>query len=203
MIGYATVTGTRKNRAVIERHGWRWLLGPFTHNTPGPTRYALDNGAWSAYMRNVEFDVPAFERVVTRWGSGSDFIVLPDIISGGHASLKLSLDWVNALSGVAPLLLAVQDGMAPDHIEPFMDLDIDGLFVGGSTEWKLNTMLVWGEFAKRWSKYLHIGRVNTRRRIRLASLAGSDSFDGTSVTRFSKTIYPLDAETRQSTFDFQ
>jgi hypothetical protein len=202
MIGYASVTGTKRNRAAIESHGWRWFLTPFSHDPPGPTRFALDNGAWSAFQNKCDFDSSAFEVAVKKHGSTADFIVLPDIVAGGLDSLEFSASWLCRLSGVAPLYLAVQDGMTSDDVRGFGVERIAGLFVGGSTEWKLDSLKWWGEFAQESNKRLHVARVNTRRRIRLSHLAGAHSFDGTSVTRFACNIHHLDAERRQSTFEF-
>jgi hypothetical protein len=51
---------------------------------------------------------------------------------------------------------------------------------------------VWGRLARECGAYLHVGRVNSARRISLCALAGADSFDGTSVTRFACTAQELD-----------
>jgi hypothetical protein len=52
--------------------------------------YALDNGAWSAYQQKREFDFVGFERSLRVLGAGADWVVLPDIVAGGSASLSLS-----------------------------------------------------------------------------------------------------------------
>ena len=41
-----------------------------------------------------------------------------------------------------------------------------GIFVGGSTPFKLETMPAWGELAREIGCWLHVGRVNSGRRIR-------------------------------------
>jgi hypothetical protein len=114
-------------------------------------------------------------------------------------SLRRSLSWVPTLAclGVT-LLIPVQDGMERHHIEPHVSHTI-GIFVGGSTEWKEHSMPMWGRLAADAGCWLHVGRVNTMRRIRLCHLAGADSFDGTSVTRFACTLPKLDRARRQGT----
>ena len=72
-----------------------------------------------------------------------------------------------------------------------------GIFLVGSTEWKLKTMYAWGMMACGARRYYHVGRVNSARRIRLAAEAGADSFDGTSATMFSCTVPLLDAARSQ------
>jgi hypothetical protein len=57
---------------------------------------------------------------------------------------------------------------------------------------------MWGSLARRRNCYLHVGRVNSQRRIAICAAAGADSFDGTSVTRYAVTMRPLDAARRQS-----
>ena len=62
-----------------------------------------------------------------------------------------------------------------------------GIFVGGTTEWKLSTLLDWGRFAATSGCWLHVGRVNTTRRIALCAAAGADSSDGSSAVQFPST----------------
>ena len=184
---YATITGTRRNIAEMRKHGWALLLTPDTTirggmKPPGDFRYALDNGAWGCHQRGLPFDDVAFGELVQRWGERAEWVVLPDIVAGGLCSLAFSLSWMSRIDGLR--LLAVQDGMTPDDVRPHLGAGV-GLFLGGSTEWKLATIYMWGELASEVGCYYHVARVNTRRRIKKCALAGADSFDGTSATRFS------------------
>lgn len=188
---YATRTGTLRNLAEMEAHGWSILLNPFTDLSPTPFRYGFDNGAWRAFIEGVPFDVPLFMSAVQRVGGGADFIVAPDIVAGGLESLAMSLAFLPQLMAINPLvLIPLQDGMTEADILPLLRPGV-GLFLGGSTEWKLATMVPWGRFARWHGVYFHVGRVNTAKRIHLAVAAGADSVDGTSGTRFAKTIAPL------------
>ncbi|MCF7989011.1 MAG: hypothetical protein K9M02_01065 [Thiohalocapsa sp.] len=198
MIGYASRTGTRRNLDGLRAQGWRLLVSAADRDlrTEG-MRYGLDNGAWSCFLQRRAFDGRAFVRALDRRGEGADWIVLPDIVAGGLRSLDLSLAWHQRLAGhPTPLLLAVQDGMTPSRIAPLVGPRL-GLFVGGSTEWKLATVLAWGRLAHERGAYLHIARVNSARRIRLCAAAGADSFDGTSASRYARTLPLLDAARRQ------
>jgi hypothetical protein len=206
MIAYASSTGTKRNLAALKRHGWRIFRTPFTREKDQGMGYALDNGAWTAFQQETTFDEEAFTRMVYDYGDAADFIVVPDIVAGGGKSLSFSRKWLPRLRNIAPLLLAVQDGMTPQIVAPLLDhYTISGIFVGGSTEWKLDQMPLWGEFAQGRTRkcHLHIARVNTRRRIRQCHFAGADSFDGTSVTRFAVTIHPLDDERRQPALPYK
>ena len=72
--------------------------------------------------------------------------------------------------------------MAQDGLEvlpvPWESFDV--LFIGGSTEWKLgpHARALIAE-AKARGKWVHMGRVNSRRRFLYADLLGCDSVDGT------------------------
>lgn len=159
--------------------------------------YALDNGAWSAYSQGRPWDEAAFVRALRMMGRDADWSVLPDVVAGGAASLELSLRWMRpVLDECERALLAVQDGMGVGDVRPFLGERV-GLFVGGSTAWKLATMPAWGELARQVGCWLHVGRVNTRRRIVLCQTVGATSFDGTSATRFASTLPLLHNAVRQ------
>jgi len=210
VIGYASRTGTRRNLRALYLAGWRQLLAPGQHPTH-THGWMLDNGAWSAFQSGQSFDGPAFIRHVTLHGRYADAVVTPDIVAGGLASLELSLWWIPKLYWACVLqLLPVQDGMEPHHVAPHLEsmgrrwsrphqrhVAPVGIFVGGSTEWKEATLGVWGELARRYECLLHVGRVNSARRIQLCKDAGVDSFDGTSATRFNSTLPLLDGARRQ------
>jgi hypothetical protein len=72
-----------------------------------------------------------------------------------------------------------------------------GVFLGGSTEWKLRTMLAWGAFCALHGVHYHVARVNTERRVWLAAAAGADSIDGSSATRYAVTLPMLDRAMKQ------
>lgn len=192
---YASRTGTRRNLAELRKHGWRLLV-----SAKGPLRtegfpYSLDNGAWTAHQQGEPFDVPAFEKAVGLLGGGADWVVVPDIVAGGLASLRFSEEWLPRLDCYR-LLIAVQDGMAPADVRPLLSPDI-GIAVGGTTDWKERQVHAWARLARDVGCHLHVLRVNTARRITLCRDAGVDSIDGTSASRFAKTVAPLTRAARQ------
>ncbi|WP_370601832.1 hypothetical protein [Pseudomonas nitroreducens] len=193
MVSYASRTGTKQNLAAMREAGWRLLVSPAGVLRTESMPYCLDNGAWSAYQQGRPFDEVAFGRAVDLLGAEADFIVLPDIVCGGMASLDFSLMWRERLAGIPTLtLIAVQNGVEPDDVREFLSPSC-GLFLGGSTDWKLKTCNAWGVLARRRNCHFHVGRVNSAKRIKLCSAAGAHSIDGTSATRFSKTLPRLDA----------
>lgn len=197
MIGYASRTGTRRNLAALRGAGWRILVTPSRPKPPAGFRYGCDNGAWTAHQQGTEFDTGAFLRLVDRCGMDADFVVLPDIVAGGMESLALSTSWIPRLPGMR-LLLPVQDGMHVGEVVKLLAVHpAVGIFLGGSTEYKLREMQRWGAIAATMERWYHVGRVNTARRVRLCAEAGATSFDGTSVTMFASTLPLLDAARRQ------
>lgn len=196
MIPYASRTGTKRNLDALRGAGWHLLVsarGVLRHEG---FPYALDNGAWTAFQKGEPFDEAAFLKAIDLLGAGAEWIVIPDIVSAGHTSLGFSLSWLPRLAHFPRLLLAVQDGLKPSDVSHLLSPRI-GVFLGGSTEWKESTMRDWGAICRRRGAWFHVGRVNTRIRIRLCKDAGADSFDGSSPSRYCKMLPRLDAEVRQ------
>ena len=97
-----------------------------------------------------------------------------------------------------------QDGAQPNDT-PWSE--IDALFIGGTTDWKLSQSaadLI--SEARRRGKWVHMGRVNSWRRIRLAHVLGCHSVDGTLLVfdpaREKKIVQWLETLNRQGTLSF-
>lgn len=193
MIAYQSRTGTRRNLDAMRAAGFRLLVSATGVQRTEGMRYALDNGAWTAHQQGRPFDAGLFRACLQRLGSCADWVVVPDIVAGGLKSLHMSEAWLPEVLSLAPrALIAVQDGLTQKDVAPLLSPRV-GLAIGGSGPWK-ECALAHRAFA---APYLHALRVNTRRRLDLARWAGCDSFDGTSGTRFAKTIPQLDAWRRQ------
>lgn len=191
MISYASRTGTKRNLDAMRASGWRLLVSAAGVLRHEGFRYALDNGAWSAFTQGRPFDEAAFTRALRQMGAKADWTVIPDIVAGGLASLDMSLRWMRVVLDESPRgMIAVQDGMAPADVVSFIGPRV-GLFVGGSTAWKLATMRQWADLANERGAWCHIGRVNSARRIGMCIASGAHSFDGTSATKFAQTIPKL------------
>lgn len=199
MHSYASWTGTKRNLRAMRNHGWRLLMSPDTWDRNGrrtptwadgtPAPYAIDNGAWGAFNQRTKWDPGRFQATYDALGESADWTVVPDIVEGGLASLAISESWLPRLAG--RLLLPVQDGMVAQDVRPLIGGRV-GLFIGGSTEWKLHTLSMWGRVAVDANCWLHVGRVNSMRRIAMCATAGAHSFDGTSITRYAVNIGKLD-----------
>lgn len=195
-MAYASRTGTRRNLAALRAAGWRLMVSARGALRPEGFAYALDNGAWTAFQRREPFDVRAFDRAFDRLGAGADFVIAPDVVADADASLALTRAWLPQLSTARLLLISVQDGMRFDDVSELVGPRV-GVFMGGSTEWKLANLVRWGRWCHERGVYYHVGRVNTARRIALCAEAGADSFDGSSASRFAVNVRRLDAARRQ------
>lgn len=227
LISYVSAMGHGRNRTAVEAAGLRMLISPLDPRDPGPNGHCLDNGAWPAFQtwlkarkaegltegeamalwvggawQDAMLDEDAFERALERYGATADFVVLPDIVAAGHASLAFSQRWMNRCLSMCDLVLvAVQDGMVPADVEGLVGSRV-GIFLGGSTEWKLATAEEWGRWCAarpcahplsrvdepRTGCWFHYARVNTERRYRRAHAAGADSVDGSSAAKFPSSL---------------
>ena len=144
--------------------------------------WAYDNGAYRDWKAGVPFNERDFLADIYDiydihgYGDLPDFIVAPDIVAGGDESIDVSVDWAERLDGIAPLYLAVQDGMTVDRVTEALP-HFSGLFVGGTLPWKLSTGQQWVKLAHRNGMSCHVGRVGTARRVRWAERIGVDSVD--------------------------
>lgn len=202
---YASRTGTRTTLAALRAAGWRLLISAAGVWRDEGMPYAIDNGAWSAHQSRRPFDSAAFVGLVEAKGAGADFVVVPDVVGDGAASLAMSIAWLPWLRWRLPwpgprLLIPVQNGMGCEDVAHLLD-ERHGVFVGGDTDWKLRTMRTWGGLTRSLGAHLHVGRVNTQRRVRLCQDAGADSFDGSGVVRFPSTLARVDAAVRQAALE--
>lgn len=106
------------------------------------------------------------------------FATAPDMVGNAARTLELSAPWLPRIRAVGyPAALVAQDGL--EHLAvPWSTFDV--LFLGGTTDWKLSPAareLVQDALAH--GKRVHMGRVNSRKRLLLASDWGCHSADGT------------------------
>lgn len=140
-------------------------------------KWAYDNGAFVDWKKGRPFDFFQWEQDLNRIDAEKltpDFCVLPDIVTGGLESLRLSLKWLERRKR-HDWYLAVQDGMTIKDIP--WSVGVAGIFIGGSLEWKLATGRDWVSAAHNANLKCHIGRVGTRRRVAWAQAIKADSID--------------------------
>lgn len=108
------------------------------------------------------------------------FAVAPDVVGDAEATMKSSLPWLPKIRSLGiPAAFVAQDGAETVGV-PWDEFDV--LFIGGSTEWKLgeHARALVSE-AKSRGKDVHMGRVNSAKRMRYANSIGCDSADGTFI----------------------
>lgn len=145
---------------------------------PDGAVFCADNGrygkgwpgevAWWAWLQGLDAERCAFA-------------VAPDVPFDALATLDMSLPWLPRIRSLdIPAALAFQDGIE-DLFIPWDEFDV--AFIAGSTEWKLGpaARALVAE-AKSLGKQVHMGRVNSERRLRYAQHIGCDSADGTYIT---------------------
>jgi hypothetical protein len=116
--------------------------------------------------------------------SGCVFVVAPDVVGDAPATLAREsttrmLGWIRHAVGL-PVAFVAQDGQ--EGLPVPWD-DFDALFIGGTTEWKL------GPHARELAaqavtegKWVHMGRVNSLKRLKYADAIGCNSADGTFIS---------------------
>lgn len=158
-----------------------WLISPGGwRKPPSWMPYALDNGAFGAWINKREWDEGAFWNLLdkARQNFAPRWIVVPDVVAEKQATLNRWAEWSpkirDFIPGV-PLAFAAQDGMTPEDVPA----DADVVFIGGTTEWKWRNLRA---FTKAFP-VVHVARVNSDRLLWMAHDAGAASCDGTGWMR--------------------
>ena len=134
--------------------------------------HGFDSVRWDRDMRWMR-DRHLFEKYPL-----PDFVVVPDVVGDGEESLRMSREYLGDVPCILPVYLAVQDGMETMMQSVVRDMrEYDGLFVGGTDEWKERTAGRWVGLAHINGLKCHIGRVGTARKVRWARSINADSID--------------------------
>ena len=189
IVPYSAISVSKHNKQWFDQYPWRWLISPFRPNSNAWKKncigYAIDNGAYVYGKRGQPFDETPFMRDVENFGEGADWIVIPDVLCNAEETINIADKWIERLKGF-PLLIVAQDGMTKQDLEPFVKRDI-GIFVGGSTNFKLNSMNWIAKLCNQHNVICHVGRVNSSKRISKCLNAKAHSFDGSGPARFVDT----------------
>lgn len=135
-------------------------------------RWAYDNGAFEDWKAGRPCDVGAFcDDLELILGLPShhkpSWLVLPDRVAGGKASLEMSRRWLERLHGAVPCYLAVQEGFGPEDVPEHDAERLGGIFIGGATwEWKAEAIRLWGPWARHHGLLMHVGRAGSVKRLR-------------------------------------
>lgn len=144
--------------------------------------WAADNDAFSKWdegrYRDMLDGIEGLE--------GCLFVTAPDRVGDAYGTQVLFDKWFPRLEGKFPVAYVAQDGL-----EFVLWEEIDALFIGGTTEFKLGSVSArFIREAKERGKWVHMGRVNSYERFRYARWLGCDSVDGTQFSWFRDTKLP-------------
>lgn len=140
--------------------------------------WAADNGAFNA--RTYVGDERWFawlESLVSDAGNCL-FATAPDVVGDATATLVRSLPWLPRIRELGfKAALVAQDGLE-NMVVPWDAFDV--LFIGGTTEFKLGHGAArLAREARARNKAVHMGRVNSYKRIQFAADLGCQTTDGT------------------------
>lgn len=158
---------------------------------PARAHYACDNGRFGAGWPGEERWWTWLTGTVGRYGPDRcRFAVAPDHPMDAVATLAASLPWLPRIRALGvPAAFVAQDHCEQGDLIPWDDLDM--LFLGGSTAWKTGPAARRvTEMATARGKAVHMGRVNSGRRLRLAHSFGCSSADGTCLAYGPRTVLP-------------
>lgn len=143
-------------------------------NGCGPGKHGIGHG-YPGTRGYLEF----LSRMSARARTRGLFAVAPDVVCDAEASAERLDKFYTAVRGWfgLPVAFAAQDGLESLDV-PWHSFDV--LFLGGSTDWKLGreARALVAE-AKQLGKRVHMGRVNSLKRLRYAQSIGCDTADGT------------------------
>ena len=138
-------------------------------------RWMLDNGAFSDKWTGA-----AWLAALAKWQpyTGTCIAaVCPDVVGDAAATLERFVKYAPVIREYGyPVAFVTQDGLTLDAV-PWAEFDV--LFVGGTDQHKLRESWSFISEAKRLGKWVHVGRVNSARRLEQFSMA--DSADGTQL----------------------
>lgn len=177
-------TRTVRNLAAQYQQNLGVLLTPNNRNSVSSVLatglvWAVDNGAF------IGFNPVLFRRCLRRVAGQQRllWVVCPDVVADARATLALFCEWHEEITQSGPVAFVGQDGQE-DFDLPWQRFKC--FFLGGSTGWKLSRAaadLV--AEARRRHKWVHMGRVNTLRRLRTAYDLRCDSVDGSCFSRWA------------------
>ena len=185
--------------------GWFWhclaretgtighLYSPGAQVGPYPWfPYAMDNGCFSLWNRkDNSFDesrwlneVEAEWKKMLLWAEAVNkrplWLIVPDRPGDSAETLKKWIAYAPELKSrqVCKLAIAAQDGMSPDDVRS-LQIKPDIICVGGSDEWKWETVEMWAREFPR----VHVLRCNAPGKLEYLHDLGIESCDGTGWLR--------------------
>lgn len=152
--------------------------------------YGLDNGCfageldretWDRLLAEAEIDAPVFA-------------CLPDVVGDARRTVELFKYFTRHTNGI-PRALVLQNGI--EHVDIPWD-DTAAVFVGGDDDFKISPVAFRiARVAKMLGKWVHVGRVNTAKRVR-NWFGLADSIDGSGMSRYDHMLEDVLAQKRDA-----
>ncbi len=147
--------------------------------------WAADNDCFQS------LDAPRYRAMLDAIHSlpGCRFVVAPDVVADWQATRERFGEWAGDLSACRqPVAYVAQDGQPEAHV-PWKR--ISSLFIGGTTEYKMSPAAAeLAHTARSRGMWVHMGRVNSKRRFEYARWIGCDSVDGSGFSRWRDRWLP-------------
>ena len=141
--------------------------------------WAIDNGAFKG------FDEDKFTRLLKKYVAHPFrplFVAMPDVVADHETTLRLWSRWHRDLVPYFNRAFVLQDGITDWHQVPWDYCE--AIFIGGTTEFKLSkTTKFLCDMARYMGKWVHMGRVNSFKRLQMAYEMGCHSVDGSGFSR--------------------
>jgi len=169
-----------------------WLRTPRNRNSiativAAGVQWACDNDCYQRLNRVAYIKMLC--QVATADISRLLFVTAPDVVTDAAATIARFRLWAPALHyHKLPIAFVAQDGQ---ETLPVPWDQIACLFIGGSTAWKLGPhaeQLI--REAHERGKWVHVGRINTLKRMWWFSSLPVDSFDGTCFSKWPDKFIP-------------
>jgi hypothetical protein len=182
---YLGFTGNKNVAEFMRKYDCGWGFNPTNYSMNFKESFFLDNGCFTAYKTGRAWDEVAFYDYLRKFVPYKpDFTVIPDIVAGGMDSWDYSLKHLNRIP--RPRYIAVQDGMFSNTVHKYLIENgntFDGIFVGGTVLWKMQTAKMWTDTAHLHKLKCHVGRIGTFQGYTLCDQWDVDSVDGTNPSR--------------------
>lgn len=174
---FATASGPRV-REVMRTGRLGQIITPATGNRLVPAAaWCADNACYTGHYPG---DDPYLRWLARHTSDVSRcaFAVAPDVVGDPTGTWLRSEPMLERIRGLGyPVALVAQDGLEPSTLDWGR---FDVLFLGGSTAWKLGPAAAHlAHQARVRGLGVHMGRVNSQRRLRYAASIGCSSSDGT------------------------
>lgn len=155
------------------------MATPAPHAGFDAPHIALDNGCFSK-----KWSADTWKAWLSRQTVDPLFAVVPDVVGDSYLTRQLWDQYCPVVCGLGyRAAFVLQDGATEVPWE-----ECGAVFVGGTTEFKLSeTARKLVAEAKKRALWVHMGRVNSFRRMQIARDWGCDSVDGTFI-RFGPDV---------------